>query len=106
MMQSRQPTAEHVRTAVVAAARLTGEDPMAVFDGEGAPRARALAYAALAEVFPDQRMATTAVQMSYPSANHAAAALHSARATSWWNEAWLDDVVGALVADRYGARAR
>lgn len=46
------PTAEHVARAIVAAASLTGDDPVAVASGAPAVRARHYAAAALYKLFP------------------------------------------------------
>lgn len=32
--------------------------------------------------------------------------LANARAAKWWREDWVEEVVGAVVADRYGEQAQ
>lgn len=104
-MTIEHPTNEQITAAVVAAARLTGEDPVIVIEGGNAPRARAIAYAALLEVFPGCAKRTPAYNLGYFGAHEANDRLAKARKSGWWRDDWLDDVVGALVADRYGAQA-
>lgn len=100
------PTAEQIATAVVAAARLTGDDPVEVLTVTTGFHARHLAFAALREAFPRATAKAIAAALTYSVPDSAVSMLDSAQRASWWREDWVDDVVGAIVSERYGAQAR
>lgn len=90
------PTADEVATAIVAAARLTGEDPVACIAGAPALRCRAFAFEALRSVFPEARVAGLGRCVGWqPSSTHGQIA--SAKTRSWWSDDAVDEVVGALI---------
>lgn len=101
------PTADEVARAIVEACRLTGEDPIAVAKGEPGLRARAIALDALLAVFDEAPKAALARCLAYGSPSGAVSNLkHIFRVSSWWRDDWVDEVVGAIVADQYGERAQ
>lgn len=92
------PNAGEVATAIVAAARLTGEDPVACIAGAPALRCRAIAFEALRLVFPDARVAGLGRCVGWqPSSTHGQIA--SAKSRSWWSDDAVDEVVGALIGE-------
>jgi hypothetical protein len=102
------PTADQVALAIVVACRLAGTNPILTAMGQVAhreSRGRHIAFAALIEVFPDARRMSIARCVGYRAIGSAMANLPTYRKTEWWNELWVDEVIGALVADQYGAQA-
>lgn len=102
------PTADQIATAIVEACRLTGEDPIALVGGERGHKARAryVALAALMEAFPEAPKTGLARTLAFPTPKAAAGNLsHQARKCLWWREEFVDEVVGALVAEQYGEQA-
>jgi hypothetical protein len=100
------PSADTIATAIVAASRLTGEDPIALAMGEMGIRARHIALDALLSAYPDARREGLGRCLGYGSPRAAQGNLIGARKLKWWRDDWADDVLGTLVADRYGARAQ
>lgn len=105
------PTADQIAIALVTACIAVGYgDPELIASkrqmGDRA-RARHVAFAALIDVFPDARKAGLARCCGYGTPDAAFGNLKNQfRGKSrWWNEDWVDEVVGALVADQYGERA-
>ncbi|ODN71198.1 hypothetical protein [Methylobrevis pamukkalensis] len=43
--------------------------------------------------------------LGYPVPRAALAGLHHARLAGWWREDLVDEVLGAVVADRYGEQS-
>lgn len=106
------PTADQIALAVVTACRLTGDaGPVQVVTGAGGPRARALAFAALREAFPEAVKKRLALKVGYRDSARsdvgvmACAALANCRIASWWRDELVDEVVGAIVAANYGEQA-
>lgn len=92
------PTAEAVAAAVVAAARVTGEDPLSLADPVG-PRARFPALAALAVFYPEcpPPMLGRCVGLN----SNVRGRLDQAKNAKWWPEAGaaaVEAAVGALEA--------
>jgi hypothetical protein len=96
------PSADQIATAIVIAGRLTGEDPVAVASGEMGLHARHVAMDALCRAFPDARRAGLGRCCGYGTPRAAQAGVIAARKARWWSDIHVDEVVGALVADRYG----
>lgn len=92
-------TSDQIALAIVSAARVHGDDPLAIPGGEGSTRTRVLAYAALTEAFPGLVKAKAARWCGFVSQANASAHLHHARKAKWWSETALDEIVGELVAD-------
>lgn len=98
------PTADHVAIAIVTAARLVGENPLEVVGG-GYSHARHIAMEALVIAFPDARRAGLGRCCGYPVPRAAQAGVFHAKRTRWWSDDLVDEVVGAVVAERYGEQA-
>lgn len=92
------PTADQVALAIVEAAKLHDEDPIAVARGGAPCRSRIVAYHALTEAFPDVTKAKIARWVGSPSQSSASAHLNYARRARWWSEEAVDEIVGMLVA--------
>lgn len=88
-------SAEAVEAALIAASEV---EPILV-------RAKLLAVAALAELFPSTSMARFAVRLGLNNPSNAAKRVARSMAMSWWSDTHVDHVVGALVAPQYGDRA-
>jgi len=99
------PTADQIATAIVAACRLTGDLPFATCMRQPS-RARAVAMAALIEVFPDARRIGIARCCGLVTPANVSPILAAARAAKWWRDDWVEEVVGLLVADSYGEQGR
>ncbi|PWJ88415.1 hypothetical protein C8D77_111138 [Mesorhizobium loti] len=103
------PSADSVALALVTACRLTGTNPMLTALGRASnleARGRHLAFAALIEAFPEARKMGVARCCGYGKGMAAAPSnLGTFRKSSWWREDWIDEIVGALVADQYGEAA-
>lgn len=81
------PSAHQIAIAIVAAARLHGEDPVKVAFGRGGvARARVFSYAALVAAFPDARKTGLAKAVGYSDIYPASAALNAGRKAKWWDE--------------------
>lgn len=95
-------TADQIAHAVVAAARLTGADPVGLYAVEtgkhsAMARARAIAFVALCEALPSVRRKTIEHALGYAAGS--CSNVHTYRKTaSWWREDWIDEVVGAILA--------
>ena len=100
------PTANQVAAAVVAACRLTMDDPVELMGQRRHFHGRYLALSAMREAFPRMRAVDLARLLNFGDPERATVALSSIQRSSWWNEEWVDEVVGALVHDRYGARGQ
>lgn len=103
------PTADDVAVAVVAACRLTGESPLALDVVGGGQGQRAgitkgvyLAGKALKLAFPDVSWHTIGRILGRKDPRKFAAHVHTPQGLQWWRDDWLDDVLGAIVAPRYG----
>lgn len=92
------PTADQVATAIVTAARLTGESPVACIAGEGGMHCRCFALEALKSVFPEARVAGLARCVGFNPATYGGS-MASAKIRSWWSDEFVDEVVGALVPE-------
>jgi hypothetical protein len=106
------PTAREVAVAIVAAARLCGEDPVAIAEGAVQKRSRYkrgryLAFAALRDAFPSAPKAPLARCCGFgKSANNAAGNLKAARQNSeWWRDDHLAMVAAALAGAEDGSGA-
>lgn len=100
------PTADQIATAIVTACRLTDCNPVLTALGQEVgekSRGRHVALASLIEAFPEARKASLARCCGYQPVSRSAAAsnLTQFRRGKWWNEDWIDEIVGALVADQY-----
>lgn len=103
------PTADQIAIAIVMACRLSGTNPILTALGQVTQResrGRHIAFAALIEAFPDARRMGIARCCGYRAIGSAAANLPTYRKTSWWVEDWVDEVVGAVVAEHYGEQAQ
>lgn len=96
------PTANDIAQAVVIAARLFDENPIAVVGEAARSRARILALEALAEAFPGARKTRLAELVGFAKPAAHGVVLRHARSATWWNEAHVDEIVGELVKDEYG----
>ena len=100
-MTSQFASADQIARAVVAAARLVGTDPLAIFEAEPdifRARARSLAIEALKIVLPDADRTALARGCGCLASAAGLALAAKARAAKWWREDWLDEVVGAVLA--------
>ncbi len=97
------PNADQVATAIVEAARLTGENPQLCALARGGLRCRAIAMEALCLAFPTARRPGLARCVGYPKAAAFHGWLASAKRASWWREEWVDEVVGALIGEDVAA---
>lgn len=100
------PSADQIATALVSAGALLGEDPIATASGEMGMRSRHVAMDALMRAFPDARRAGLGRCLGYGTPRAAQAAVITARKGQWWSDDHVDEVVGALVGDRYGEQAQ
>jgi hypothetical protein len=92
------PTAAHAALALEEAQRLTGDNPA---------RYRMVAMGAMMRAFPHVQAMQLGEVLSIANAKRANAAVRKCRESSnWWNEARVEEVTGALVAERYGERAQ
>lgn len=98
------PTADQVALAVVTAARLTGEDPVAIGERRSMT-ARAYVYAGLRAAYPECTTDVLGRLAGYSAGSAARGALIICRQSDAWCDEWVDEIVGALVADDYGERA-
>ncbi len=99
------PTPDKITLAIATACSLTGEDPVACVQGERGIRARHVAYAALSEVYKKAGRSALAEKLGYAIPRNCMIQTIRARNQQWWNDVWVDEVVGALVADEYGEQA-
>lgn len=102
------PTADEVAKAIVLAARLHGEDPEAIFETGTTSRARHVAMEALRIAYPKAKRAPLALCLGYRTTAEGKAPLamiNMARKTKWWREEYVDEIVGTLVASRYGEQS-
>lgn len=97
------PSADQIALAIVAACRITGDGPMATCMRQPS-RARNIALAALIEVFPDATRQSPARCCGYAKPALGTTTLGMARKAAWWNEAHVEEVIGALTAWEYGER--
>lgn len=98
------PDALVIARAIVEACRLFGEDPEAVAQGQSS-RARHVALDALLAVYPEANRTHLARCLGHRDPRNGMGHLISARKARWWSDMAVDEVVGALVGDRYGERA-
>lgn len=98
------PTADQVAIAIVTACQFTGDKPFATCMRQTS-RARHVAFAALKDVFPEARTGGLARCCGYANPHTASVHLKQAQKAAWWNETWVDEVVGALVGGDYGDQA-
>jgi hypothetical protein len=94
------PTADQIAQAVVAAARLQREDPIAAVRGAPGARCRAVAYEALRSAFADARRGGLARLVGFRDATSGAVAIASAKRCSWWSDDAVDEIVGMLLSDK------
>lgn len=99
------PDADQIAMAIVMANRLTGENAPVATCMRQTSRARHVAYAALCEAFPEARKLSLARLTGHATPAAAKPSLNSAMKAAWWRDDWVEEVVGALVADQYGERA-
>ncbi|WP_457153325.1 hypothetical protein [Mesorhizobium sp. P5_C1] len=103
------PTADQIALAIVTACRLSGTNPVLTALGQVAhrdSRGRHIAFAALLEAFPDARRMGIAKCCGYRGYGSATANLPTFRKTPWWREDWVEEVIGAVVAEQYGDQAQ
>ncbi|MER9375956.1 hypothetical protein [Mesorhizobium sp. M0491] len=104
------PTADQIALAIVMACRLAETSPILTALGHVAQRearGRHLAFAALVDAFPDARKMGIARCCGYGKGMAAAPGnLPTYRKTAWWRDDWVDEIVGAVVAEQYGDQAQ
>lgn len=94
------PTAHEIATAIIAAASLHQEDPIATLQGAHDRRGRYLAFAALIEAFPSvQRYKLAGFCGFGKSSTKASSNLTLARKWAWWRDSDLGTVKAALAAE-------
>ncbi|WP_159728342.1 hypothetical protein [Methylosinus sp. Ce-a6] len=97
-------TADEIATAIVAAARLEGEDPEAVARGVPGCRARWLAFAALVDAFPGNAYRAIAVgvgiftQSTMVGSRALLASYRRGKGPIWWDEAKIAAIRLAVTA--------
>jgi hypothetical protein len=96
-------SADQIARAIVAAARLTGADPLRLYEpSPRAPnamsRARWLAYAALSSVVKGCANVALARGLGIAPAYNVASNFRIMQTSKWWREDWVDEVVGAILA--------
>ncbi|WP_265518943.1 hypothetical protein [Nitratireductor luteus] len=100
------PTADQIALALVTAARLRREDPVAIAKGARS-RARFVAIAALKEAFPQAGWPFLGRCCGHHAPGGAQGRVIMARTLKWWREIDVDEVVGVLLtggeADEQGA---
>lgn len=93
------PSADQVARAIVTANRLIGENaPMATCMRQKS-RARNVALAALISVYPQPTQQCLSRLVGYPNSANGASTLIMARKSKWWNEDWVDEIVGELIGE-------
>lgn len=100
------PSADKIETAIVTACALFDEDPAAVPAGTTGLRSRHIALIALRLVYPKANWIGLGRCLGYWANTSAQGAMIAARKSKWWREIYVDEVVGALVADQYGEQAK
>ena len=88
------PTADAVAAAVVAAARVTGEDPLTVFDS--GPRCKLPAFEALTIIYPDAPVSHLARMVGINT--NPMGRLKQGKTRSWWPEDGAPALDAALEA--------
>lgn len=78
------PTADAIAYAVVAAASVTGEDPLAIADGGGWLRLRAPTVRALRDFYPEVSWDRLGAMVGYPGATQPR--VQSAQRAGWWED--------------------
>jgi hypothetical protein len=110
--------ADEIARAFVEACRLTGENPEVALvntirlrANRTTPppiKAKSVAILALEAAFPEMSRAAVISAARGLGAKNGKSALWNARVlqrdAKWWNELWVDEIVGVLVADQYEAR--
>ncbi|MGO8738596.1 hypothetical protein [Rhodoblastus sp.] len=98
-------SADQVARALVAAAKLLGADPLGAFARTPAhisaipiARTRYLAYDALRVALPSTNAEACARGVGFAQAS-TAANIWKIRQAAWWRDAWVDEVVGAILGD-------
>lgn len=93
------PTAREIAVAIVAAAKIRGEDPVDTFHGVNGMRGRFFAFVALHQAFPSVSALslTRRVGLSEPRIS-AKTLVASCTHKAWWSRADLKDVSEALAA--------
>jgi hypothetical protein len=96
-------SADQIARAIVAAARLTGADPLKIYEpspatGNPLSRARFLAFAGVLAVFPECRQTALGRLLGIPSSEKIKWNFGQARSAKWWREDWVDKVVGVILA--------
>lgn len=91
------PDADQIALALVAAARMHCEDPLAVARGVTGSRARIVAYDALRSVFPDARREGMARLVGFRDGTAGAAGVAVAKRARWWRDEAVDEIVGQLL---------
>lgn len=91
------PCADQIALALVAAARMHGEDPLDVARGIPGARSRVVAYDALRSVFPDARRAGMARLVGFRDGTAGAVAVAVAKRARWWRDEAVDEIVGQLL---------
>ena len=104
------PTADQIALAIVTACQLSGTNPVLTALGrvsQKESRGRHIAFAALTEAFPEARRIGVARCCGYGSGMGSAGSnLPTYRKAAWWREDWVDEVIGAVVAEQYGEQAQ
>jgi hypothetical protein len=102
-------TADEIATAIVAAARLEGEDPEAIARGAQPSRARWYAAAALFDAFPDNDYRAIALgcgfltQSTMVSSRSLVGSYRRGKGAKWWDESRVEVVAAALAKFRESA---
>lgn len=99
------PSSALVATAIETACRIFDEDPLALARGEMGIKARHVAMEALAIAFPDANRSQLGKALGYATPRNALPQVQSAKKSKWWRDELVDEVIGAVVAERYGDQA-
>jgi hypothetical protein len=99
-------SADQIARAVVAASRLVGADPLALYEPPArkpspTSRMRWLAFAGLSVVVPESDPRALARCLGIVSPQKAKSNFQLTVANAWWREEWVDEVVGAIVAPEF-----
>ncbi|MEJ8571255.1 hypothetical protein [Microbaculum marinum] len=97
------PSAEQIGRAVVAASRLTGEDPLNIGDPAAATRTRHYAFQALKDTFPDARREVLARCLGAARSGKGYASnsnLLIRQRSKWFSEVELRQVIEAIAAPK------
>lgn len=95
MTSSTFPTADQIARAIVAAAALTGEDPIECAEGTFGMRCRGVAAEALRRKLPKARRMGVFRCVGWEPCHNAYIKLRQAKRSKWWRDGWVQ-----IVADQ------